>query len=95
MQLMQALGGPRPEALLPMARDPQWAQARSALEGELRALNIAARIRTPQALWAIVHKGRRTPRGATWSTLAGTSTLGDLIERIGGRDTEGELVITT
>ena len=75
--LQAALGYPPLGGYLPGARAPAWRHARILLQEHFRRLGLRTHIRSPAALWALLHP-TNVPRGATWGQLITDCTLADL-----------------
>ena len=93
--LLDALGRPPLEALLPGARDPRWGPVRKSIEAALRLAGTGARVRTPSALWALARAGTRPPRGATWADLVTGVLLTTLVDNVRVQSRDADVVISS
>ena len=82
--LWEALGCPRLADHLPLASEPAWAVARRSLTRALNKRGYHDRIRSPRALWTLLHPTQQ-PHGATWRDLLAGSSLDTLARALADR----------
>ena len=76
--LHEALGSPPRDCLLPVAGTQAWTSIRASLDRVLDEHCVVRRIKSPGALWQVLH-GSAVPRGATWGDLLDGATLEQLL----------------
>ena len=80
--LWEALLRPPEHGCVPLAGTREWRARSLALDGRLQAEGWNRRIRSPAALWALLHGGS-IPAGSTWGRLVAGQTVDSLIQALG------------